>query len=87
MFTKYLALYQYQNLHFHVKERKLISLEFKDLVERMIIKKEGGICYHHCQLTYYVLCELGFDTRLVLLTNLKNDDIRFDTNIFADHSM
>ena len=57
------------------------------MVERMVIQKEGGLCYEHCQLTHYVLTTLGFDSRFVLLTNLKNDELRFNPNTYAEHSM
>jgi len=87
VFRKHLDNIEYQNLHFHLKDRKLLSYEFKDMVERMVIQKEGGLCYEHCQLTHYVLTTLGFDSRFVLLTNLKNDELRFNPNTYAEHSM
>ncbi|CDW85680.1 inosine-uridine nucleoside n-ribohydrolase [Stylonychia lemnae] len=85
--NKHATNIQYQNLHYHLWERKPLSFEFKDMVDRMVVQKLGGLCYEHCQLTYHVLKALGFDTRFILVQNLKNTELRFDTNVYFEHSI
>ncbi|CDW75804.1 inosine-uridine nucleoside n-ribohydrolase [Stylonychia lemnae] len=76
----------YQNLHLHLKARIALSFEFKDLVQRMIVNREGGICYEHCQITYYVLKALGFDTQQILCQTLKRSEAKFDPSVYFVHA-
>ncbi|CDW81564.1 inosine-uridine nucleoside n-ribohydrolase [Stylonychia lemnae] len=78
---------KYQNLHFHLRDRPVLSFEFKDMVERMVVQKLGGLCYEHCQLTYHVLNALGFNTKQLLAQILKNTELRFDPNVYFEHGI
>eukprot|EP00347_Sterkiella_histriomuscorum_P004612 403359803 len=77
----------YQNFHFHFKLRQPLSFDFHDLVQRMVVERQGGLCYEHCSIMYYVLKELGFDVQCIMSAVLKGSTEEFTDKLLFEHAI
>eukprot|EP00347_Sterkiella_histriomuscorum_P016855 403351592 len=77
----------YQNFHFHFKLRQPLSFDFHDLVQRMVVQGEGGLCCEHTALTYYVLKNLGFNVKCILSAITKFIEGPFREDLDFWHSL
>ncbi|CDW79122.1 n-hydroxyarylamine o-acetyltransferase [Stylonychia lemnae] len=84
--NKHVLNIPYQNFHYHFKDRKALSFQFKDLVDRLAVQRLGGLCFEHIALTYHVLKELGFDVRPLLSAVYKNLPNIFSKDYFQTHA-
>jgi len=64
MIRAHLAQYCFSSCNVILK--KELSLEKKQLFERVITKKQGGYCFEHNKIIYLALVELGFDVRPII---------------------
>jgi arylamine N-acetyltransferase len=58
----------YHNVGLHLKVKKIYSLKFRDLLERIIVRKLGGLCYELGIIVYYTLKYFGFDVHFIEVT-------------------
>jgi len=72
--VQHLANFSFNNIA--VLEKQEISLDLKDIVEKIVIKNLGGYCFEHNALMYEVLKALGMNVRLLIgrvVNNTQND--------------
>jgi len=68
----------YQNIHFHYKERRTVSLSLQAIKEKLIDQAEGGMCFESSELMFHALTHLGFNVIRVpgfTLNNLELDPL------------
>jgi len=66
------AFISYQNIHFHLKDRKSQPISIQALKEKMIDREEGGMCYENLELLYQALIHMGFNVIRTPAFNLIN---------------
>ena len=61
MLKRHLELFPFNNLEILLNPGKILSLEERDIFEKIIVRKLGGYCFEHNKLIYIVLKTLGHD--------------------------
>ncbi|OUR95780.1 hypothetical protein A9Q84_14865 [Halobacteriovorax marinus] len=57
----HLSNYSFNNLEVLLNKGEILSLELEDLYKKVVTSRDGGYCFEHNKLVYYVLKDLGFD--------------------------
>ncbi|CDW88058.1 inosine-uridine nucleoside n-ribohydrolase [Stylonychia lemnae] len=84
--NKHIMTIPYQNIHFHLKDRQPYSFYFRELVDRIVVQKNGGLCYEQCALMYHVYKTIGFDVKILFATVTKGHEHTFNPYEFQSHA-
>lgn len=66
--TNHLALFSFSSIN--AMQGKYLSLELNDVIERLVIQRQGGYCFEHNKLAFYGLQALGYEV-VPLLARVK----------------
>lgn len=66
MIKEFLTHYTFNNIDILLSERKILSLEKEDLVEKLITRKRGGYCFENNQYFFNFLKDKGYEVNRYL---------------------
>jgi len=52
-----------------------VSLDIEDVINKVVLNRQGGYCFEHNKLIHYALSALGFDVRCLIAKVINNQDI------------